>query len=240
MATLKAKKIKGHEYFYWSKSVRSHKKFGGDGRVKTADYLIGTTPVGQWLPYYLWSGEAELQKYAEAVIKHLCPAEWAAFVEVSIDWQKRKVSIRAILKWFTDCRLRHWQTQRKVLQSFLDRIVEDSTQVDRLIQHAGYLLGEHYRCSKAVEELRQKAREARLYPDNFVPNAEEILDEYVYTNQSRADQAMEYYLQHIEGLEKFAPPTKRSQFRYQVTSRAEKLSENKRWLEEYQVKLEQH
>jgi hypothetical protein len=238
MATLKVKKVKGHEYFYWSKSVRSHKKAGGTGQIRTIDRLIGTTPDGQWLPYYLWSGDVQLEEYAEAVIKWLCPAEWAAFVEVSIDWQKRKVAIRSILNWFTDCRSRHWQTQRKVLQSFLDRIVEDSPRITRRIEYTGYLLGEHYRCSKAVEELRQKAREARLYPERFAPNAEAILDECAHANQRRADQAMEYCLEHIENLQQFAPPSKRQQFRHQVFSKAEKLAQDRRWLNEYETKLE--
>jgi hypothetical protein len=238
MATLKVKKVKGHEYFYWSKSVRSRKQFGGDGRVRTADYLIGSSPIGAWLAYYLWSGEVELRQYTQAVLKHLCPAAWEAVVEVSIDWQKHKVSTKSKHIWFADCRSRRWREQRKALQSWLDRIVEDSTQIDHLIQDAGYLLGKHHRCSKAVEELRQKSREARLYPDKFAPNADEILDECAHANQRRADQAMEYYLQHIESLEKLAPPSKRSQFRHQVTNKAAKLAENRRWLEEYQAKLE--
>jgi hypothetical protein len=238
MATLKVKKVKGHEYFYWSKSVRSHKRFGGDGRVKTADHLIGTTPVGEWLAYYLWSGEVELRQYAQAVLKHLCPAAWEAVVEVSIDWRKYKVSTKSKHPWFADCRSRRWREQRKTLQSWLDRIIEDSTQLDRFVQQAGYLLGEHYRCSKAVEELRQKAREARLYPDNFAPNAEEILDECAHANQRRADQAMEYYLQHIESLEKLAPPSKRLQFRHQVISKAAKLAQDRRWLDQYRAKWE--
>jgi hypothetical protein len=238
MAALKIKIVKGHEYFYWRKRVRSRKKFGGTGQTRTIDCLIGSTLVGQWLAYYLWSGEVELRQYTQAVLKHLCPTAWEAVVEVSIDWQNYKVSTKSKHPWFADCRSRHWQTQRKALQSFLDRIVQYSTQIDRLIQHAGYLLGEHYRCSKAVEELRQKAREARLYPDNFPPNAEEILDECAHANQSRADQAIEYYLEHIESLEKLAPPSKRLQFRYQVTSRAEKLAQDQLWIEEYQAKLE--
>lgn len=238
MATLKVKKVKGHEYFYWSKSVRSRKKFGGDGRVRTADYLIGTTPAGAWLAYYLWSGEAKLEEYAEAVVKYLWPAEWAVFVEVSIDWQRCKVSIKSKFTCFADCRSRPWQNQRKALQSWLDRIIEDSTRIDRLIQDARYLLSEHYRCSKAVEELRQKSRDARLYPDYFAPHAEEILDEYAHTSQCRADRAMEYYLQIVEELEKFAPPSKRLQFRQQVFSKAERLAKDQRWLEEYQAKLE--
>jgi hypothetical protein len=239
MATLKVKKVKGHEYFYWSKSVRSHKRFGGDGRVKTVDCLVGSTPVGQWLAYYFWSGEVELRQYAQAVLKHLCPAAWEAVVEVSIDWRKYKVSTKSKHPWFADCRSRRWREQRKALQSWLDRIIEDSTQLDRFIQQAGYLLGEHYSCSKAVEELRQKAREARLYPDNFAPNAEQLLDECAHANQRRADRAMEYHLQIVEELEKFAPPSKRLQFRHQVTSKTAKLAENRRWLEEYQAKLEQ-
>lgn len=238
MATLKVKKVKGHEYFYWSKSVRSHKRYGGDGRVKSVDYLIGTTFAGQWLPYYLWTGEAELRQYLKAVIKHLCPAEWVAFVEVSIDWQRHKVSIKSQFKWFTDCRSRHWQKQRKALQSWVDRIVADSMQIDKTIQSAGYLLGEHYRCCKTAEELRQMAREARRNPANFVPNAEDHLDESAHANQRRADQAMEYYLQIVEESEKFAPPSKRLQFRCQAIAKAEKLAQDQRWLEQYQAKLE--
>ncbi len=238
MATLKVKKVKGHEYFYWSKSVWSRKKFGGDGRVKTLDHLIGISPIGQWLPYYLWSGEAELQEYAEAVVKHLCPAEWSAIVEVSIDWQRHKISIKSKHPWFADCRSRHWQIQRKALQSWVDRIIEDSAAINRLIQDAAYLLGEHYRRSKTAEQMRQKAREARLYPDNFVPNAEEILDECAHANQRRADQAMEYYLQNIESLQQFAPPSQRLQFRHQVFSKAERLAQDQWWIEQYQAKLE--
>ncbi len=238
MATLKVKKVKAYEYYYWSKSVRSHKKFGGNGRVRTVDYLIGTSPVGQWLPYHLWSGEAELQEYAEAVIKHLCPENWSAFVAVSIDWKRRKVAINSIFKFFTDCRSRRWQQQRKALQTWLDRIIQDSIRVDQLIEYAGYLLGEHHRCSKISEQMRQKAREARLHPNNFAGNAEEILDEYGHAAQSRADQSMEYYLQHIGSLEKFAPPSKRRQFRHQVISKAEKLANDQRWLDTVQAKIE--
>jgi hypothetical protein len=84
----------------------------------------------------------------------------------------------------------------------------------------------------------QKSREARLYPDNFAPNADEILDECAHANQRRADQAMEYYLQHIESLEKLAPPSKRSQFRYQVTNKAAKLAQDRGWLEQYRAKVE--
>jgi hypothetical protein len=238
MATLKVKKLKEYEYFYWCKRVRSHKKFGGDGRVRSIDLLVGTSLAGQWLAYYLWSGEAKLQEYVEAVIKRLCPAEWAAIVLVSIDWRKHKISIKSKHPWFADCRSRHWQTQRKALQSWLDRIIGDSTVIDRLIQHAGYLLGEHCRCSKAMEELREKAREARLYPDNFAPNAEEILDECAHANQCRADQAMEYYLEHVESLSKLAPPKQRQQFRHQVISKAQRLAQDQGWLNNYQAKLE--
>lgn len=238
MATLKVKKVKGHEYFYWSKSVRSHKKAGGTGQVRTVDYLLGTSPAGKWLSYYLWSGDVQLEQYAQAVIKYLYPANWAAFTEVLIDWRRQKISIRSKHPWFADCRSRHWQTQRKALQTWVDQIIRDGTQIDENIQHAGYALGEHYRCSKVVEEMRKMAREARQRPDDFAPDAEELLDECAHSNQCRADQGLEYYLQHIEQVEKFAPPSKRSQFRYQVISKVEKLAKNQRWLEEYQAKLE--
>ncbi|MBD0345475.1 MAG: hypothetical protein ICV63_11770, partial [Coleofasciculus sp. Co-bin14] len=243
MAALKIKKVRRHEYYYWRKSRRSNKRFGGDGRVRSLDYLIGTTPVGRWLAFYFWSGEAELREYVQAVVKHLCPGEWSKLVEVSIDWQERKVRIKSKFRgldcfWFGDCRSRYWQKQRKALQSWVDRIIEQSTQINDLIQNAAYLLGEHYRCSKVVEQLRQKAREARLCPDNFVLNAEDILDECAHANHCRSDQAMDYYLQRIELLEQFAPRSKRSQFRHQIISQIERLAKDRAWLEAYEARLE--
>jgi hypothetical protein len=181
-----------------------------------------------------------LEQYTEVVIKYLCPRDWEAFVNVTISWNKLKpkVSITSVIPMFVDCRSKRWRQQRQALQSWLDAIVDASSQIDRLVQDAGYLLSEHYRCSKNVEQLRQKAREARLYPDNFAPNAEEILDECAHANQRRADQAMQYYLEHVDNLEKLAPPSARGQFRHQVMSKAEKLTRDRRWLEEYQVNLE--
>ncbi len=237
MAALKIKIVKGHEYFYWRKRVRSRKKFGGTGQTRTIDCLIGTTPIGNWLPYRLWTGEVKPEEYTEAVIKWLCPDVWEHMVKVSIDWRRQRVVINSLVPPLIDCRQRRWKREREALQTLLDRIVSESTQVARFIQDAGYLLGKHYSYSKTVEELRQKAREARLYPDNFAPNAEEILDECAHANQRRADQAMEYYLQHIESLEKLAPPSKRLQFRHQVISKAAKLAQDRRWLDEYQAKL---
>ena len=220
---------------------------------------IGTNPLGQWLSYYLWTGDVLLEQYAEAVIKYLCPCDWEPFVNVTISWDKRKpkVSITSVVPMFADCRSKRWRQQRQALQSWLDAIVDASSQIEKMIEQSAFLLGEHYRHSKEVQELRERACEARRHPDKtweqpevvegqiqlltyrFVSNASEILDELAHEEQCRADRAMQYYLELIdESLEKFAPPKQRQQFRHQVFSKVEKLAQDQRWLDEYEAKLE--
>jgi hypothetical protein len=239
MATLKVKKVKGHEYFYWSKSVRSHKRFGGDGRVRTVDHLVGRHPIGQWLAYRLWTGEVKQEEYVEAVIKWLCPDVWKHLVKVSVNWKRQQVTINSLVPPLVDCRTRRWRRQRDTLQSALNQIVERSTWIESIIERAAYHVGLHNQYLAKSKEFRDAAKDARLDPDKYTPDAELHLDEYASEFESEADKLMQRYLDIVnDKLLVFAPPKQRQQFRCQIISRAEKLAQDQRWLEEYQAKLE--
>jgi hypothetical protein len=241
MATLKVKKVKGHEYFYWSKSVRSHKRFGGDGRVRTVDYLIGTHPIsGNWLPYRLWVGDVTLEQYAEAVIKYLCPRYWEAFVSVTVSWDKPnpKVSITSIVPMFADCRARKWRQERDTLQSVLSQIIECSTWIRLIIEKAAYYLGLHNQYLAKSKEFRDAAKDARLDPDKYTPDAELHLDEYASGFESEADKLLQRYLEMVNELLVLAPPKQRTKLKEEVIRKVERLAQDRRWLDEYQAKLE--
>jgi hypothetical protein len=241
MATLKVKKVKGHEYFYWSKSVRSHKRFGGDGRVRTVDHLIGTHPIsGNWLPYRLWSGDVALEQYSEALIKYLCPRYWEALVSVTVSWDKPnpKVSITSIVPMFADCRARKWRKERATLQSALNQIIECSTLVQANIEACAYHLALHDESMEKAKAAREAAREARFKSIEEWADADLCLDEDAANWETFADEVIrDYYLRDWERLPMFAPPSLRSQFRVAAQTRIEKLSKNRGWYEQYKAEV---
>jgi len=66
---LRVNKVKRYQYVYWCQRVRSRKKSGGDGKVKSPDFLIGDCPVwGKYLPFYFYTNEVPLQQYTDAAI----------------------------------------------------------------------------------------------------------------------------------------------------------------------------
>jgi hypothetical protein len=236
---LKVKKVKRYEYFYWSKSIRSRKKFGGDGRVQTVDYLIGITPIGEWLGYRLWTGEVQLQQYAEAVIKWLCPDAWKHMVKVSIDWRRQRVVINSLVPPLVDCRSRHWRRQRNTLQSALNQIVERSTWIESIIERAAYRVSLHDQYLAKSKEFRDAAKDARLDPNKYTPDADLRLDEYALELEAEADRLMQHYLEIVnDKLLVFAPPKQRTKFKVEAVSKIERLAKDKRWFEQYRAKVE--
>lgn len=266
MATLKVKQIKTNEYFYWCKRVRSRKKFGGDGRVRSVDLLIGTNPVGRWFPYYVYVGEVELQKYAEAILKWTTPDNYDnwKYIKIEIDWKQHRVSMRSLTTDTTnrvDCRQSFWRKQRETAQANLDQILHESRRVQESIEAAAYCLAEHERYTQKVKEAREKAREARANPKkewvewreikdpmtggyhiqevtcHWQPNADEILEEVAANHQSCADKIMKLYLHSFDELEALAPPKRRADFRRHAIAKIEKLARNNNWVEQYKARF---
>jgi hypothetical protein len=121
----------------------------------------------------------------------------------------------------------------------LNQIVERSTWIESIIERAAYHVGLHNQYLAKSKEFRDAAKDARLDPDKYTPDAELHLDEYASEFESEADKLMQRYLDIVnDKLLVFAPPKQRQQFRCQIISRAEKLAQDQRWLEEYQAKLE--
>jgi hypothetical protein len=239
MATLKVKKVKNYEYFYWSKSVRSHKKFGGDGRVRTVDHLIGSHPLGNWLAYRLWAGEAQLTEYAESVIQWVCPKAWENIVKVSIDWKRHRVSIRSSIPLLVDCRGRTWKREREVLQNWLNQIIKVSAWIDQIIERGAYYLALHNQYMADSQKLRDTAQDARLKPDKYEPEADLYLDEYASGLESDADRFIQHYLEIAnDKLRVFVPPRQWAEFRVVAISRIERLAKNRQWLEQYRAEFE--
>ncbi len=248
MAALKIKRVKGHEYFYWRKRVRSHKKFGGDGRVRTVDYLIGTHPIsGNWLPYHLWSQNINLQEYIKAVISwNIRINEWQKLIDFTIDWKKNKVSLKGLIPpmrlmdivFGVDCRNQRWRKVREDFQSVLNQIIKRSTSIETNIERAAWRIALHEKCLVKAKELRDAAKDARLDADAYTPDIDLHLDQYASELEAEADRLLQRYLEIVNELLVLAPPKQRSSFRADVIRRAEQLAKDKRWLEEYQVKLE--
>jgi hypothetical protein len=163
MPILKLKKVKRHEYFYWSKSVRSHKRFGGGGRVRTVDYLIGTHPIsGNWLPYHLWTHDIDLQEYSKAVIRwNIGINKWQKLVDFTIDFQKNKVSLKGLVPpvrmmgivFGVDCRSKRWRKIREDFQEALNQIVERNQWIEAIIEKAAYYIGLHDRYLAKAKEF---------------------------------------------------------------------------------------
>jgi len=250
MAALKIKRVKGHEYFYWRKRVRSHKRLGGDGRLRTVDYLIGAHPIGgNWLPYHLWCQNINLQEYSRAVIRRtISTNNWQHLIDFTIDWEKNKISLKGLIPplrmtgivlFGVDCRSKPWRTVREVFQTALNQIIKRSVQIETIIERAAYDLSWNDKYLAEVKKLRGMAKDARLNPDKHKPDADLHLDEYASELESEADKLMQRYLEIVnDKLLVFAPPKQRQQFRCQIISRVEKLAQDQRWLEEYEAKLE--
>ncbi len=201
---------------------------------------IGTNPLGQWLSYYFWAGDVALEPYTEAVIKYLCPRDWEPFVNVTISWDKPKpkVSITSIVPMFADCRSRQWKREREALQGALNQIIKRSTSIEKIIERAAYRVAFHEKCLVKAKELRDAAKDARLDVDAYTPDIDLHLDQYASELEAEADRLLQRYLEIVNELLVLAPPKQRSSFRADVIRRAEQLAKDKRWLEEYQVKLE--
>jgi hypothetical protein len=239
MATLKVKKVKGREYFYWSKSVRSHKRFGGDGRVRTVDYLIGSHPLGSWLSYRLWNDEVQLEEYVKAVIKWLCPDTWEKLVKVSIDWKSQRVSIKSTIPLLIDCRRGCWRRERETLQDWVDQTIVRSTWIEAIVERGAYYLALSHTHLSEAKKLREFAKDARLHPDKFKADADLHFDEYASELETEADKAIERYLEIVnDKLLVFAPSKQRSNFRADVIHRAERLAKDKRWFDQCRAKWE--
>ena len=82
MGFLRVKEVKGHDYVYWCKRVRSGKKHGGSGKVKSPDFLLGTSIVWRkYLAFYFHTGEVLVREYVEAAITYLLENNWSAVVD---------------------------------------------------------------------------------------------------------------------------------------------------------------
>jgi hypothetical protein len=139
---------------------------------------------------------------------------------------------------FVDCRARQWRREREALQSALNQIVERSTWIETIIERAAYYLGLHDRCLTKAKEFKAAAKDARLNPDKYKPDADLHLDEHASELESEADKFMERYLAIVnDKLLVFAPPKQRTKFKEEVIRKVERLAKDQRWLEEYQAKL---
>jgi len=69
---LRVKTVKEYRYVYWCKRVRSRKKYGGSGKVKSPDLLLGDNIVcGKYLSFYFHTGDVPLREYTESAITYI-------------------------------------------------------------------------------------------------------------------------------------------------------------------------
>ena len=170
MGFFRVKLVKGHEYFYWCKRVRSRKKSGGSGKVKSPDFLLGNHVInGKYLFFYLHTGDVPLREYAEAALTYLLK-----YWDVVADESKLKASdgVTVEIDWHTDpkvclhtkdkrvdCRRKDWRGVREDLQLCLRDIHEKSKRVQFWIERAASQLAEHEECKKFAQAKRDELEE---------------------------------------------------------------------------------
>lgn len=175
MGFLRVKLVKGHEYFYWCKRVRSRKKSGGSGKVKSPDLLLGKKVVqGKYLAFYLHTGDVPLTEYAEAALTYLLKY-WDVFadelklkasdvVTVGINWHTEpKVCLHTKDKR-VDCRRKDWREVREDLQAYLRGIQQNSKRVQYWIKRAAFSLAQHEEFKKNAQAKRDDLEEYRRNP----------------------------------------------------------------------------
>lgn len=174
---LRVKTIKGHRYVYWCERTRSRKKFGGNGKVKGSDLLIGNNPLwGKYLAFYLFGGEVPLQDYVQAVLTHILEIDYHVssngevkqkvtdVARLSINWQANpSVCLRSLDKRF-DLRYRSWRQLRQDLQKYLEAILKESKLIQDWIERIAFYLARYQNWSKQSEINRDKLREYHLNP----------------------------------------------------------------------------
>ena len=174
---LRVKTVKGHEYFYWCNRVRSRKKHGGSGKVKSPDLLIGNDIVqGKYLPFYLYMGEVPLSEYVAAAIAYLLETDWTIYVNggklkmkdvatVEIDWHVKqpKVRLRSLDKRL-DCRRQNWRQVKQKLHVYLQSICQAGARVTRDIEYAAYCLAKYETYTKEAQACQNQMREYHKNP----------------------------------------------------------------------------
>jgi hypothetical protein len=178
MGFLRAKTIKGYKYFYWCTRLRSHKKQGGTGKVKSLDILLGRHLIaGKYLAFYLYTEEIPLEEYAEQAITYLFHNAWhicqdegnislKTVAKVGVRQQpkqKARIFIRSLDRRF-DCRGKDWHRVKNSLQQALDSIFSVSEIVKKCVEKSAYCLNQYDGWSKAAISDREKLRDFQKNP----------------------------------------------------------------------------
>jgi hypothetical protein len=190
MGFLRSKTIKGNEYFYWCNRIRSQKRYGGTGKVKSPDLLLGRSVIGKYLPYYLHMKEIPLREYAEATIAYLLEKQWSfsyngepfsisKAVEVGIDWQAKPIPcvyLKSSDKRI-DCRRKNWRQIKLQLQDHLSDIHQRSTWLQQGIESVAYCLGKHLFYDGEAQKARDRLKEYLKNPDKVWTEWSSVRDE---------------------------------------------------------------
>lgn len=86
-----------------------------------------------------------------------------------------------------DCRSKRWRKIREDFQEALNQIVKRNQWVEAIIEKAAYYIGLHDQYLARVKEFRDAAKDARVNPDKYKPDADLHLDEYASELESEAD-----------------------------------------------------
>ncbi len=189
MGFLRVKTVKEHEYVYWCTRIRSRKKHGGSGKVKSPDLLIGRSIInGKYLAFYLYTEEVPLFEYADAVVSYLLDI-WSSpragtipkmkdAVIVEIDWQTKqpKIQMRTAHK-FIDCRSQFWRGVKRDLQHYVQFIYQSKGRVTKDIELAAYCLAKYTLFTQKAQSYRDKLQRHRRNPDETWMKWESVRDE---------------------------------------------------------------
>lgn len=265
MGFLRVREIKKCRYFYWSTRTRSSKKYGGSGKVRSSELLIGNRLIGKYLPFYFWAGEIPVRDYADAMIAFSCPEGWHHRITVAIDWSaKPRVTLKSVPKaqgYQPDCRSAFWRKQKRVLQERLDAIIDCSGQIAKDLEWAACFLSRHDDWIKAASQERAKAADIRKDPykvwtefesvkDPFTgcyhqkeveyswkKNADFLFDEDAADSESEADLCDKKYQENLDFAVKLAPLRRQKEFQTLALRQIQKLASDSRWADLFEISL---
>ena len=247
MGFLKVKEVKGHKYFCWCKRIRSSKKHGGSGKVRSIDLLIGRDVTSRRLAYYLDRQEIEVKEYISAYL------EWETqhyedSVVVSLTWNKDKfkLSLRSNSPAI-DCRSAVWKSQRAYITNTLKYILSLNSIVSGEIKNLTDYIRRYEQYLDRAKKARQKAIEIRKTKDATWTELEERRDEWTgdyhsfevtygwlrdadIAEDERADRYEEIAAISIAGFEngikalcdQYPPATSKAEFEKEIRARVDR------------------
>lgn len=201
MAFFRKKTIKGHEYFYYCVRVRSGKKKGGTGKVKSYDYCTGTfPPYWKRLPYFCHIGEIDPREYATAYVQWGLTHRYTAddeplskFVEFEVFPDEPYIKLRSL---DGSCDLRKFPKQwRSRLKSDISDVFYEASRIERTKERIRELEDDEKAKLRELEAMREKLKKFKADPDKRWDEREEWRGDKLFSVWT------EHNYEHYEYLE---------------------------------------